>query len=607
MPRLIGLNIVGNWLLAVEVRSGSGRPSVSAAFASKLPAELIPDNVPRLGSWLAGEFSRRGLAASEAVAILGRNLVSSKTVKVPVCPENELAALVAFAVEGEFQAPAGAGSGPSGGGGGGILDYQAGPEVDGEREILAAMVPATVVESVRGMLGAANIACKRIGPRAYATRYVWRPRNPPHEGESVLVVAVGADSLDLALWNGAYLLLSRSVPLSTGEEAGPRVALEARRTLAAAQSQSALPAEPRIAVCGAKSQSIAEAVAKALGKSVGQEVESFSLDTRIALPAIATDGLELSAEDLGQGGEFLAAVGAAWSVLDGHDWPIDFQNPKRPIKARDTTKGVLALAGVLAAVILFAGIWTIRGRFQDRDRRIKFHADELTRLNQELSAYQPILQRHRVIKQWADGEKDWLVELTELAARFPATDEAYLTGLEASAGQPAKPASFKLDGRAKDQALVTAAQRRWANEADRRYQVSPRGVDPVADGSDFAWRFGLELAVFPSLPSGGADRTETWRESVARLTPEGKSRIPATLAVARKPSGASAEASAPASTAAPAPKPSEPKKDSASSDPVKRLVDKIRALPIEEREKEIEKAPAYLRARLRKMIKEGTP
>jgi hypothetical protein len=245
-------------------------------------------------------------------------------------------------------------------------------------------------------------------------------------------------------------------------------------------------------------------------------------------------------------------------------------------------------------------------------------------MNQQLAALRPTLDRHRVIKDWADAEQDWLSELAQLSATFPDTSQAYLTSLELYAGQGDKPGSLKLEGKASGQTVITAAQREWANDKEPHYKVSPRGMDPTKDSSQYPWRFGLDLATATELPNSETTLT-AWADVTGKLVPEGKKRVE--VAFENKSASPIAADSAKAVSDSKESKKELKKaakresRESAggeaggssgesaeeSADPAARLVAKLKGLSVDEREKEIAKAPKFLQARIRRMIKEQSP
>lgn len=595
MPSVLGVNFMGSWVLAVEVKTNGRRPKITAAHAAKLPHELAPANADRLGNWLKGELKTHGFHASDAVCAVGRNLVSLRSVKVPNCPDAELPAIVRFAIEGESQAPLDDL----------VLDFQHPEGTDEEREVLTATMSSGAVTAITTMLRVAGLTVKRVSLRALGAQFACSLGKLSGMSGWNLLLSLGAEANDLSLWNGKQLILSRSMPVN-GDDAVTRVIADVRRTLGAFHSQYPDAAIGKILTCGKRSAEIADAVAGATGEPTSPLQFSEILDVE-KLSSLVTNS---EFENIAEGGEFIATAGCAWREAEGADWPIDFLHPKRVVLARNHRKSIAALGGALAALLLVGVVFQTRQTFADRDRRIALYANELTQINQQLSSLRPTLDRHKVLKDWADGNMNWLVELTAVTAAFPPTEEAYLTGLELYAGRTGKPGSMKIDGRAKGQNIVTSAQKNWAR--DDRYLVAPRGIDPATDTPEFPWRFGFDLTMRPLPAKEIADHALEWTRLASLEPPEGRKRMEAAIgAKAKAPSEtpqANSKAARRGSNEKSSPPPAaEPSSDESSGDPVARLVEKLKAMPIDDREAEIAKAPKFLQARIRKMLKEAKP
>ncbi|MFO0944695.1 MAG: hypothetical protein U1D30_01920 [Planctomycetota bacterium] len=606
MPSVLGVNFMGNWVLAVEVKTNGRRPKVTATHAAKLPKELTPSHAEELGNWFKGELKTHGFSASDAVCAVGRNLVSLRSVKVPQCPDAELPAIVRFALEGESQSPLDEH----------LLDFQQPTSVGDEREVLTATIASSAAAAIGSMLQSAGLHLKRLSLRAFGAQYTCAQGNLDGLQGWNLLLSLGVEANDLSLWNGRELVLSRSMPVN-GDDAATRVIADVRRTLGAFHSQYPAAKIDRILTCGKRSEEIARAVENATGETTVPLV----IDEILALEAVPQASRDAEFANLAEGGEVLATAGCAWREAVGSEWPMDFLSPKKVVVARDHRKSSALLGGALAALVLVGLVYYTRSLFAERDRRISLYANELTQLNQELSSLKSTIDRHKVIKDWVDGDANWLVELTAVSAAFPTTEQAYLTGLELYAGRTGKPGSIKLEGRAKGQNIVTTSQKNWAKH--NRYLVAPRGIDPAADTPEFPWRFGLDLNVRPLPTKAIVEQSVEWTKLATEEPPGGKVRVEAGLGTKGLVAGSKVTGTPSAGSGSSVSKSeikdakraikeekksgSSPSAEESSGDPVARLVEKLKAMPIDQREAEIAKAPKFLQARIRKMLKEAKP
>jgi Tfp pilus assembly PilM family ATPase len=566
---------------------GVGRSArVSAAFSLPLPQELAPQSVEALAAWLRGQFENSKLRKGDCVCVLGRGVVVLKTIRVPVVPDNELAGVVAFAVEGALHLP-----GPT------TVDFQPGPihpAADGqpsdEQEVAAAVASAAVVETVKGMLAKAGLPCRRMGVRPFAVRAGCRVETSG-DGGAVALLYTSPETLELSIWTGGHLRSCRwMAPASSTTP--DRIANEVRRTLAAFHAQSDGANVAKLLAAGADAPSLVGPLKTALSN----EVEMLDVG-------------EVAAEHA-------AALGAAALAASRAPWPIDLLRPKRVSAAVNPSRRTLILAGAFVLVLVVGGALQLLRAFSARNDQINLLTARLAQMDQEIARFKPITDRHATLAEWVESADPILDELQEVAAILPDTSDLFLTSLEYNSGQRDSPGTIKLDGLARQQSHVTRLQTKLIEESKGRYEVVPRGLDPGADVASFVWRWGLDLAIEPLEPAGYAERSAARKETLELLKPpEGRTRNE--LSLARGGGGGPTtsrggrpdrRASTVRSSDRGRPGDEERSGEGGGAATSKFFEDKvaaIRKLPPEEREEAIQSEPKFLQKRLRKAIEDA--
>lgn len=573
---------------------GAGRSArVAASFSQPLPQELAPQSVEALAAWLRGRLQESKLRKGECVCVLGRGLVVLKTIRVPVVPDNELAGVVAFAVEGALHQP-----GPA------TVDFQPGPihpAADGqgsdEQEVTAAVAPAAVVEAAKGMLAKAGLPCKKMGVRPFAVRAGCRVETPA-DGGAVALLHSSPDALELSIWTGEHLRSCRWMA-PTSSTTPDRIVNEVRRTLAAFHAQSDGSNVAKLLTAGEDAPAL-----------VGPLKAALSNDVETLDPG-------------GAAAEHAAPLGAAALAASRAHWPIDLLRPKRVSAAASPSRRTLVLAGAFAAVLVAGGALQLSRAFAARNDQINLLTARLAQMDQEISRYKPITDRHATLAEWVDAADPILDELQEVAAILPDTSELFLTSFEYNSGQRDSPGTVKLDGLARQQSHVTRLQTKLVEESKGRYEVVPRGVDPGADVASFVWRWGLDLAIEPLEPAGYAEHSAARKETLEVLKPpEGRTRNELSLArgegggPATSRGGRTDRRGSSGRSGGERGRPSDAGRsgdagrssEGGGAETSKFFEDKvaaIRKLPPEEREEAIQSEPRFLQKRLRKAIEDA--
>jgi Tfp pilus assembly PilM family ATPase len=562
---MIVVELAGGRIRVADVRDPGSKAALGTVWSAPFPNELTPAHDETNGLWLKAALKEAGLGRGEAQVLLGRGVVTCKSVRVPVVPEAELPTVVFYALDSSA-APAGDL----------VTDFQAGPVVpinatESEQDVLTASLPSERLETIRSILTKAGLVPRRITLRPYATRAALGPVRADSPTEAVIYLA--EDGAEISLWSGSKLRLCRWMTLTPAQRSAERLANDLRRTLAAFHAEAGDDHVGKILLLGDDANELAP-----------------SLQEQLSIPTTASS---LSGRESNH-----------WALVGGADLaspcPIDFLKPKRTAPVSNQQR-VRVLAGTLLAVLLAGGayVWFSREAAR-RDGQIQSLQSQLAQLTQEIKTLKPTSDRHQVIKEWIESGDPVLDELQEVAAQLPDTSDLFLTGLEYNAGQNKQPGTIKLDGLSRDQSVVTRAQTSIAGKAAGRYDIIPRGLDPGADVGPFVWRFGLDLGFDPLSIAEYAERAGARAKTLEALKPP-PSMVRQEMSLAR--ASSTAPASPSKSDRKEAKQAAKAEGSATGSDLRKKKIEELKKLPADQREAAIAKEPKFLQKQLRQELK----
>ncbi len=510
-----------------------------------------------------GGLKESGVGKGEGIVLLGRGMVTLKSVRVPVVPEGELPTVVGYALEN------------AAGGEEVVVDFQAGPIVpvsptESELDVLTATIAAERLDVLKKVFAKVGLAPKRVTLRPYGTCGALSAKAKADGTEGILLLS--EDGVEISVWSAGKMRLCRWISGKGGLSAD-RLANDVRRTLASFHAESGDDHVSQLILAGDQADELA-----------GPLAETLSIPTSVSSVASL-------------GGELIPLVGG---VDLGTSVPIDFLRPKRAAVASNMTRVRLLAGTLLAIVVAGAGYMFFNRESAKRDAQIASLQTELAMVKQQITELKPTTDRHQVIQDWIESGDPLLDELQEVAAQLPDTSDLFLTGLEYNAGQNDQPGTIKLDGLSRDQSIVTRAQTMIAGRQEGRYDIVPRGLDPGADVGPFVWRFGLDLGFDPLSIADYAARAEDRAKTLDALKPP-PNMVRKEMTLERKVVASAGSTKAERKEAKQAAK--EEGKDGSGSDFRRRKIEELKKLSPEEREAAISKEPKVRQKLLRQELK----
>lgn len=452
MRRILALQWNQTEADALVASAGGERMVIEEAFRVALPEDNDGDGSPekRLQRW-AAEWKARRIGRADAVVALGRNRAEMRHLTLPSAPDEELPDLVRFQAVRQFSAleedwP---------------LDFVPlnGPEEESRYVLAAAVRPE--------LLGEVQQACEESGLKA--ARVVLQPCAAasllvrllgPRCGGTWLLVSLAGGEADLAVLVDGRVAFLRQTRLP-GDPLGnrdlvPALAVELRRTMAAAQNQPGSRPVESIAFLGAGDRCMA------LAASIGKE---------LSLPCEAVDPFEgvqwngSEPEDLLKSpGRWAPLVGMIWDEAAESPPALDFLHPrKRPEPpSRRNTYALAGLAGGLVVLAIMAASWIQGDRLNADVRRLQANSKALDK-NVEQAAKSEAAAKE--VDDWVDDEINWLQELRWLSERLPSAEDAMLTQVKFNANSGR--GEITLDGLARNVEAVAKLDRDLHDELHR--------------------------------------------------------------------------------------------------------------------------------------------
>lgn len=349
--------------------------------------EMVPNPVmaEELGAYLREQAKSRGWQVAGLVALIGRDRLVARELRVPQVSPEEEPELVRLQTARELIDSADEVA----------IDYHAWTdEADpGQRRVLALALRNELLETYRKLAASAGLRLAGLVPRSAGLAAL-------SERESAeVIVGIGSGWREIALSKGGQVVLSRSL-------AGTGWALEARRVLA--------------------SQGLTGTGAAKVRLVGGTEDDLAALGSALAESPPVLDSFPADIEPSGEApwGAFAALAGVA-RAMSRKDRIPDFANPKKAPPPSTARAKKLALAGAAAGLLAMTlagfGWWKLASR-----------EDDIAQMRQLLE------ERKSQNKRMAEEEKKlsalaawetpvWLEEIVDLACRIPDTKKILVT------------------------------------------------------------------------------------------------------------------------------------------------------------------------------------
>jgi Tfp pilus assembly PilM family ATPase len=391
LARFLGIDWDNNQLNIVAVSTGRGGVRVERAVALQDDFSPAPGRAEAVGQRLREHLRTAGIAPAPALIALGRDRVILKEIRYPAVPPAEEPGLIRFQAAKELTES----------GDNVIIDYapRGNGGSGGEKSAFAFAVRRDVTLFLQAVCRAAGLKLLAVTPRGYGVAAALKRSSPAAPEAPLAVLTVGGAWADFSVVRGETLLFSRSLP------ADGNLAAEVRRNLAVYNGQA--PAADRaqtVHVAASDSPRILDELRQVLTVPV-HALDPFARDAGL--------------EHAGERGGYTAAVGlvAAWAAH--RKLPVNFTQPKEPVKQSDPeTKKALQIGAVVGVIGLgvVAICWMILSNRQNE--LAELHARD-SQLTAQLANLGPDAKHIEALKDWTATNVSWLDVIYDVTGHFP--------------------------------------------------------------------------------------------------------------------------------------------------------------------------------------------
>jgi len=408
-------------ILAIDIDQGSayvasgvargGSVKLDRAVTVSLGEPLTPSNAAALGKQLRDALKSFGIPASPVVAVVGRDRVILKDIKIPKVAPGEEPALVRFqATKDQTEAADTV-----------VLDYFTldRPDPDGQVRVVTASIRKDLLASYKTLCQSAGLkldglTARPLGTlaaldRAFATGAVTAPET---KRSSIAVLTRGEKWGELVVARDDQVVFSRTIS-ATALNTEAMLLGELRRNLAVYNGQN--PTQP------VESLFIAEAAGPA-GTWSGR------IRAGLTVPVQAFDplaGLEhdTSADARGQ---FAGLAGVLQLKSKSKPLPIDFASPRQTVSTEAANKRIAMSVASILVLLAIGGLVYGYIQVEKKQTRLTALVTEKTDLEKQFKEMEEDEKRIKIYKEWDTQRVNWLDEMFDLASRFPDINGARL-------------------------------------------------------------------------------------------------------------------------------------------------------------------------------------
>ncbi len=358
---------------------------------------------------------------------------------------------------------------------------------DGSRSVTAMLLRDEAASTVRGPIELAGATVERIVLRPHALA----PFLSTGPGVRI-ALAVGRGQCDMLVVCDQRPVSVRSLrlpPNGAPQQLGRHCIGELKRTIFATLDDASIsPVE--LVVIG--EGEVAGEVAKALSAE-------FGMDASLQNP-FEVMRAETRAEDSGL---FAGLIGA---VSPGFQPPVDFQNPRRPVKEAGRAKPILIAAACLLALVA-GGSWYVWSQFNEIDQENARLEAQVRELNELVEETKPKRALAKSLSSWEAARFSWLDEIRYLTETMPPRSDLTISRLSISGGR--RSATISFNGVAKKPDAVDRME-----QALRDEHHAPRtpGLRERAGSRQQGWSFKTTMRLLPRTP-------QEYREARKGVTP----------------------------------------------------------------------------------------
>lgn len=416
--RMLCLDWDKRYVRILVAKVGKGALRLEDAHSHRIPPELDIDDPAVLGAFIKDVLAKHHIRNRQVIVDVPRDKAVIARLPLPPTPLDELPDVVRFQAVKELPFPVDEAA----------IDFVtlvSDPVAKTATEVLLTAVRRDVLERIRATCLAAGLTPARIGLRPYAN-LVALTHLPDMADKRVLFVDVGPAMTEINVIRSGALAFTRaanvSVPVQGDDEAAwessrltvvggqndqviadaiQDLVVEVVRSLQAYRATESNVLIDNVVVAGGTG--VETELAQALEKRLALATELF--DPTLALGVSGARGAELRG--------FASVLGLAWGLGTQGLLELDFLNPKKVVRRRDTIIRNARMAGIAAAVVIAAGLWTLYTNYQAKAAELKVIQARIETLRKDLKATREIANRATEWDEW-NSEAVWIEHLNTI-------------------------------------------------------------------------------------------------------------------------------------------------------------------------------------------------
>ncbi|APZ96676.1 type IV pilus biogenesis protein PilM [Fuerstiella marisgermanici] len=490
MPDTLVIEWDRDQLIAATGSAGSSTVKLkSAVTVDRQNGQLLPAEI---GEELRKALSAEGIAATEAIVVLPRELVTFNRVELPNLSDAEIPDIVALQAATRLTVPVDSV----------CLDFSPLPITPGAetREVLLVTVPKKHISEVRECLAVCDLQLVgvRISSFGVAASVVHAGVVSKTAASSSVeaIVAMGSDSIELIMMTGHSVAFSHSGASWTsldGVEQAVRAEIS-RARLAASEDMGDYKVQ-RLMLIG--SPELTAAVPDSISKRLN-DAEVVRIDPQgTLLTCTVPEGLISS--------DMLAIAGVIANFETSSVESVDLVNPRKAPEKKDYSRlRNLTIVGVTALALVGGWKWRT-DKVNAINEATEALKDESSEMQEAYKLAKNELMLDRNLTEWTDRDINWLDEMQKLKDLMGGTDRVYIKQFKFGVRKGDYVASIEAEGFAKSRRDIEDLQR-VLTEAG--YEVAPSEITPSLRDPNYAMELNLEVSIPETKPQPAGQKSQ---------------------------------------------------------------------------------------------------
>ena len=468
---LIALELEDNRIFAAVARVSGRRVQIQNLFSFE-----IEGSDKNVGDQLKEQLAKHRISRGDAIVVVSRGSAEVRLVDVPPAPDNELPDIVRFIARNEFASL----------NDNWMLDFvRLSGDGASTGHVLAAGVSPEMSNQIKSIAEHAGLRLKHVVLRPFAAVDFVRDRI--RDDLVHLLIDFNHHQVDLTIVDGAKVVATRTIRLTSSGAATDKLVPEIRRTIASSSK----------ALAG---KTVNEVVL--FGSADDHNHLAEKLQARLEADVQIVDPLKhanVSGKvDCDDPSRYIALMGALQSQSRRQKPEIDFLNPKKmETNKGDYSKyllyGGLAVAGLL--MLASVGWWSLRNQQQQIDemRGNLVAIQDQNNGNAGMPSVEKTLAEVGKVDQWYVESVNWHEQLLDYSNLSLTADDTIVDSFNGNG--PTSRSQAKIDVNARATNLPT--EKELINSLSEVYSVRPERTSGLNDDKDYPINSILDLKFDP--------------------------------------------------------------------------------------------------------------